>query len=143
MWPDALQLVAVAMQGFQFDPQRSNGAKESTALCSLINHQVLSMLRREHADQARRNRRADKAWENGEPLAPGNLERDVWLQIDVRNAIDELPERHRFVCTRLMEGDSIARIAKALRCTWWCARRIVDDIRSHFESRGIDGWVRG
>ena len=134
-WPDALQRLALAMTRFQHDGV--NGAKESTALCTLINNQVASMLRRDGRERDRLARyRASLPREHV-------YEPQTELRLDVRLALGGLSAPQRRVCAGLMCGDSIARIARDMRCTWHAVKRIIDQVRAHFERIGLDGWVRG
>ncbi len=42
---DAQQQIVVELLSFEFDPTRSNGATEETAVTALIDHQLLSLRR--------------------------------------------------------------------------------------------------
>lgn len=145
-WEDSLQQLAVAIVGFRYTPNRANGAKESTALCTLINNQLRFQRRAEQREQARLTRHRD-----GLGLTPANADRhplltyedDVPLRLDVRLATANLPPRQQAVCEGLSRGDSVRQIADALGCSWHAVRRLIAGIRAHFKQIGLDGWVHG
>lgn len=145
LWPDALQQLAVAITQFRFDPERASGAKESTALCALINHRLTTMLRVEQRERERVARYRESLGltgrRNGEQLIAQDDASE--LRLDVQMAVAALPTTERDVCARLMRGHTIRRIAADLGCSWRAARRVVEHIRARFEHVGLDGWVRG
>jgi len=134
-WPDALQRLALTMTQFHHDGV--NGAKESTALCTLINNQITSILRSDRRERERMARYRDQA-----PVAL-TYEPTTDLQLDVRLAVGTLSAPERRVCAGLMCGDSIARTAHDMRCSWHAVRRIIGHVREHFERIGLDARVCG
>jgi len=136
-WPDALQRLVLAMLRFRFDPQR--GAKESTALCRLINNRLTSMLRSWHRERDRLARHHAEAEHGGHLVYEDN----VALRFDVRLAVAQLPALERIVCAYLMRGDSVRQIAARLGKSWPTVQRIVGHVRRRFEAIGLNAWVRG
>ncbi|MGE4157728.1 MAG: hypothetical protein AB7F75_01370 [Planctomycetota bacterium] len=136
---DALQDISGSLIGFQFDPARSNGASESTALTALIDKQ-LSYFRR---CRARRRRREDLYMEQlvhirgREPLDEnpvGDFARamDVW---DIVNRLDPLM---RQLCLALSRGDSVLQISKTLRMSRYHVDRLIEELRDQFPDWSLD-----
>lgn len=135
-WPDLLQRLVPAIAQFQFDP--NNGAKESTALFALINHQLTTVRR----SQAREEQRLARHRSNL-VVRPAACEDHTDLRLDVRLAVAALPALEQSVCVGLMEGGTINQIAVHLGCTWHAVSRIIGRIHDRFADIGLDGWVRG
>jgi DNA-directed RNA polymerase specialized sigma24 family protein len=134
-WPDAQQRLALTMLRFQFDPQR--GAKESTALCRIINNQLASMLRSRRRAQTRLARHQAQTERDGRLI----YEDSIALRLDVRLVVAELPLLERRVCAALMQGDSVPRIASRLGRSCPTVRRIIARIRRRFKAIDLDAWV--
>lgn len=131
-WEDLLQNLAIEILAFQFQPAKSNGARRTTVLCAIINNQLVSMLR----SRARYQKRL-------ELLTPQELCEDhVEVRADVRLTLAGLTPRQQRVCTGLLEGLSVCQIARDMNCGRTTVRRMVKQIRRHFERIGLDGWVR-
>lgn len=135
-WPDLLQRLVLAMSQFQFDP--NNGAKESTALYTLINHQLNSVRRAQMREEQRLARH--RACTVIRSIAQ---EDRIDLRLDVRLAVAALPALQRSVCIGLLQGDTVNQIAANLGCTWHAVRRVVARIRARFAALGLDAWVGG
>lgn len=133
-WPDLLQKLALHIAEFKFDPD--NGAKESTALYALINHQLATMRRSHMREQKYLTRHRNK-------IRTQRYEDRADLRLDVQLAIAALPATERAVCVRLLEGDKVNQIATELGCTWHAVRRVIRRIRTRFTNIGLDAWVRG
>jgi RNA polymerase sigma factor (sigma-70 family) len=142
-WEDALQDIAIAILQFRFDPTKANGAKESTALCSLINNILRMTVRLKERDRRRLDKYASGQshafdQETGEPIAEDS---PASLRMDVAAAVKAMTSFERSVCTRLCRGDSMKAIAKQLRCDRGRIRRTVATIRRRMRQAGIDGWL--
>lgn len=132
--PDVQQQLILEVVGFKYDPARSNGAKESTALQSVVDNHLKKMCR----TTARYRARVDRLRDTPPPEAVfENHERTV----DVRSAVAALSEREREVCRALSEGYSKQEIAKLLRCGWHTVDRLMRRIRAAFEELGLDGYL--
>jgi DNA-directed RNA polymerase specialized sigma24 family protein len=145
-WPDLLQRLVLAMRRFEFDPEKANGAKESTILCKLIHRCLISR----RISQQRRHTRLNR-YRATLGVTPANanrhprfVERDLTpLQVDVRLALAGLQPEQRRVCDAILQGNSARQIARDLGCPPHAVRRVIADIRRHFEGIGLDGWIRG
>jgi len=133
---DVTQQIAIETSKFEFDPDRANGAKPETAITALVDRQMKSAARR----STRYQRRIDHL-----KKASGGLimETDAKLDLrtDVQTALEGLSERERQVCDMLIDGDSVAEIARALDCGWHAARRLIDGIRKRFADLGLGAWI--
>jgi DNA-directed RNA polymerase specialized sigma24 family protein len=135
-WPDLLQRLVLAMSQFQFDP--NNGAKESTALYTLINHQLNSVRRAQMREEQRLARHRAR-----NIIRSIAQEDHIDLRLDVRLAVAALPAPQRSVCIGLLQGNSVNQIAADLGCTWHAVRRVIDCVRARFSELGLDAWVGG
>lgn len=133
-WNDLLQELVMEILQFRYEPQRSNGAKESTALCALINNQ-LSTIRR--AKEREWNKLAEYA-ARLRASAPSYVDRTA-LRLDVREVLGTLTPRQRSVCAGLSQGDSIRQIARSLDCAWHTVKRAFEAIRERFQAMGFKG----
>jgi DNA-binding NarL/FixJ family response regulator len=135
---DARQEVALHVWSFRYQKARSNGACESTALTALVDRQLKALLRRRgRYDRHLERLRCEQAAAAGRN---GHHER-VQLIIDVREAVARLAPIEQAVCHGLASGHSISRIAGDLGRAWHTIRRIIDGIRTHFETLGLNGWL--
>lgn len=143
-WEDALQEIAIAILQFRFDPAKANGAKESTALCSLINNILRMTVRLKQRDRRRLDKYASRQphafdQETGEPLSEDS---SASLRMDVAAAVKAMTRFERSICMRLCRGDSMKAIAQQLRCDRGRVRRTVAAIRRRMRLAGIDGWMQ-
>ena len=141
---DAVQEIILDVINFEFEPDRSNGATEATALTSLIDNRLKALLRTKRRYQKLQERAAEEQQHvgcccEGEPAVL--LEDQQQLVLDVRQAIAQLPAQEQTACLALSQGNSVSAIAKQLVCCWPTANRIVSRIREHFEAIGLDGWI--
>ncbi len=135
---EAQQEIALHVAAFQHQPERSNGASEATALTAVIDRR-LKMLRRAGARYQRRQQRAHLL-----RVRPSDHRQDLdrhLLAVDVRDAIAGLPPTEQLVCQLLGQGATIASIARTLCCSWHSAQRIIENIRTQFRGKGLDGWI--
>ncbi len=143
-WEDALQDVAVAILQFRFDQAKANGAKESTALCSLINNILRMTLRSKQRDRRRLDEYASRQshafdQETGEPLAADS---PAALRMDIAAAVKAMTPFERNICKRLSRGEPMTAIAQHLHCDRGRVRRTVAAIRRRMALAGIDGWMQ-
>lgn len=127
---DAVQQAMSEIIQFKFDPTRSNGAKESTALTAIIDRQLNKYRRGCGRHRTNLNKLKLLRTQSPDP-------RDIDLQMDVRAAIAGLPPQERSICEKLAEGKSIREIAREQRCGWHTANQIVIRIRDHFNALGL------
>jgi hypothetical protein len=133
-WPDLLQRLALAIAQFQFDP--NNGAKESTALYTLINHQLNSVRRAQMREEQRLARHRSCT-----VIRSIAQKERTDLQLDVRLAVAALPAMERSVCDGLMRGNTVNQIASDLGYTWHAVRRLMARVQERFSQIGLDEWV--
>jgi len=144
---DVEQVVIRAVMAFRFDPAKSNGATEATALTAVIDRQLAFIRRsearnqrREKRLQARINAQADAAGLEVADRTPKDAEA---LSCDVREAVSKLTEDEQFVCEGLARGVSRAEIARELGITRHQMEKIVLGVRNRFREIGLEAWVRG
>jgi len=143
---DVQQTVVLKMADFKFDPEKANGASETTALTGMIDRQLRTMRRaklryRRRLDQMRAESGcADDQHATNEELQP-SYEEPTALVCDVREAVAGLGPRDRQLCTALAAGQSVDEIAKGLGCGWHTVQRRIARIREHFCRIGLDDWI--
>ncbi len=138
---DAQQELVLDVLAFRFDPLRSNGATEATALTALIDKRLRAIQR---ASRRYRNRLTGLKAQLGVDEA-----RDRWphpvedmtelLVMDVREAVSRLPSPQRRLCKALIREGSLARVARRDRCGWHTVGRSVEGLRRRLA--GLKGWV--
>ena len=138
---DAQQSIVLALLAFQFDPSKANGATESTAVTSVIDHQLFNL-------QRRRNRYAQRVTECDKDFGDDSAVASTWsdgLRIAVRSDLDTATSRltpiARQICELLADGLSLNEIATSLGMGWHTAHRHLQNIRQCFEQLGIDASV--
>jgi len=134
---DAQQEIILDVMAFQFDPEKSNGATEVTALTALIDRRLSTLRRTRQRYEKRFARPADE-----EALLNGNQYEDQGqLVIDVRGVLEDLSPSERLLCRALADGQSIRQIAKQRGCSWHTVQRQVANIRATFEAQGLSYWL--
>lgn len=138
---DAQQTLVLELLDFQFDPTKSNGATEATALVAVIDRR-LAMLRRCEQRHAARTERLKEAHARSqisgeETLAAGSDVPRLSLSLDVHEAIEDLPPLAQRICAALADGQSLNEIAKRLGLRWRAVREQVDGIRRYFAYLGL------
>lgn len=143
-WDDLLQGMVIHMAAFRYDPAKSNGAKESTVLYALVNHQLAQAARAKNrrATFLERYKAALGAVDGAGEEALSYRE-NVALQMDVREAVNALPARERFVCRELLHGEQPVGIARKLGCHPETVRRCIRRIRTSFDALGLREWIQG
>ncbi len=138
---DAQQQIVLTLLSFEFDAERSNGASERTVVTSIIDHQLLALLR---ARRRYKNRvtnddeiRSDDPslaceWRDGYRLT---------MASDVNTAMSRLSPTSRQVCELLAEGHSSHQVAQRLGIGWHTVQEHIRSIRRCFERSGIDHLV--
>jgi RNA polymerase sigma factor (sigma-70 family) len=134
-WPDLLQELAMKVGEFTFDTAKSNGAKQSTVIRTVIDRHLAtrnrSKRRAEHS--ARKFRRC--------VLHQGMCEDPVELRTDVRQLVGTLTPKQQAVCEGFGSGRSLAEIAAQLGCSIASVRRAKARIRKRFGEAGLQGWL--
>jgi RNA polymerase sigma factor (sigma-70 family) len=132
---DLEQELILKVRRFHFDEARSNGAKESTVLRTVIDRHLATRTRA--GDRGKRHIRKFARLRAGADIADDA----VPLRLDVRLALDALPPEERAVCDALGRGESFRQIALALGCSDHKVRHIVERIRRRFHAMGLNGWL--
>ena len=131
----AQQDVVIELLKFEFDPAKSNGATEATALTSVIDRQ-LKMIRRGDSRQRQRTERyKDKLPDDAQQVASSAESFD--RSEAVRHALRQLADDERDVAERLIEGDSVQAIADCLGRSPHTITQIIARIRVLFEQAGL------
>jgi len=140
---DALEELILPILQFRFDPDRSHGASEKTALCALIDHQLKALVRK----QARYRKHVKALCQSRTPLkrcrkhvlpstadfsSPGE-------RMEFAELLAPLSSEQHQVCLALIDGHSIAQIAESLGCSWHRINRIIDQVRHHLRQQGVRG----
>jgi DNA-binding NarL/FixJ family response regulator len=142
---DAQQEVIRSVLRFQYDPAKSNGATEATALTALIDNH-LTFLQRGAARRSKNHERYLRSLgiaENKplpEPTGP-DYDRLHGLVLDVREAVAKLTPAERAVCDALSLGIRRHRIAKELHLSRYGVDLMVKRIRDRFAALGLGDWV--
>lgn len=138
---DAQQQLVLELVAFVYDPIRSNGATETTALVAVIDRRLAMMCRREYRHRQRTERLKQSlkdAMTPGKDLssAPSD-ERLTCLAIDVREVVEDLPPLAQHICTALADGQSVNEIARRLGIGWRAVRQQMDAVRGYFQYVGL------
>ena len=144
-WEDVQQDLILDVMAFEFDPAKSNGASETTALIALIDKKLIDRLRaatRERKHLERRNAALGITESTTEDSPALSQRDDIPLRADVHQAMGLLTARQRAICAALAEGRSVSEIARRLGCGWHTVERAIVAIRRAFKEVGLDGWVR-
>ncbi|MFM7845930.1 MAG: hypothetical protein ACKPEY_17105 [Planctomycetota bacterium] len=139
---DIQQLLVLEVLKFQFDPAKSNGATETTALTALIDRQIAMRHRREQRYAERQQRliahyATTPAGQESLPSEEPSQEQHD-LVLDVREAIEDLPAEAQRICQLLSSGHSVNQIAQQLGLTWRAVREQIVSLRRYFTYLGLE-----
>ena len=129
---DAIQHVLLGLMKFRFDPAKSNGCQETTALTAVINNRLLKLRRTEVRYRVRQERTEARSGS-----IPDTVEH---LKVEVRQALVDLSPLQRRICESLGQGYSTRETASRVQCSWHAVERHVAHIRGHFRKSGLDHW---
>ena len=129
---DAQQEIIADVIAFQFDPARSNGATEVTALTKLIDNRLIH-LRRSTARYGKHKDRFQKIAEQA--YEPGELNLD---DVDVRLAIEKLSAEEQAVCKALGHGFTKNEIQNQLGVGRMKLNRLIRQIHDRFTELGLN-----
>ena len=144
-WLNILQELAMVLMNFTFEPAKANGAKQSTALCAVIDRQLKTMIRAEVRESAKIHRYAQNLLHTSPAVVDGHdlgYMETTPLRMDVREAVGHLTPFQRAICEGLGNGKSAHQIAKELGVGWHTVKRAIALIRMYFAGIGLGGWVR-
>ena len=138
---DALQEIAIEVMSFRFQPERSNGASEVTAVMAVIDRRLSMIRRRQRRYRQRFEVRDHALMASGAKEEPAEPPTDSRFDLlaDIRAILARLLPEDRELCLRLADGMSIDAIAAQRGCGWHTVRRRIDRLRAEFERQGFDG----
>ena len=132
---DAVQEIMVDLLEFTPDPEKTNGACESTILIAVIDRRLMEWLRTRKRYQNMVDRCADLSPANAE-IIPEALSR-VDTCFDVQETIAGLPEFEQSVCQLLSAGNSVFAIARELNCDRRHVQQAMETIRARMADAGL------
>lgn len=133
--PDVMQEAVLEVLSFEYDPDNSAGAQESSVLTAIIDRRLRKMQRSEIRYRAHVER---KGWTMSMYSSEGV---DV-CGVEMNSVIAELPSRQQRICRMITQGHTQDAIASALGCSKRTVRRVLVRIRARFSELGLEGWVR-
>ena len=136
---DLQQDIIQAVLNFEFVSQKSNGAKEHTALTALIDNQLAFIQRRETRrrnceEKYRQIYGAQKVFSNSQDDA-------VSLSLDLQAAIARLAPVEHAVCSALMQDEAQSVIASNMGATRYKVEQLIECIREQFQELDMDGYL--
>jgi len=140
-WEDLLHDLVVDILLFEFDPLRSNGAKESTVIFAMVDKRLKMMMRtRNRSRQRMRQYQAEQTAGASEDAFLA-FEDITPLSMDVRAAMGTLSPCQQDIIHRLAKGQSVTHIARHLHCGWHTLERTLAGIRRRFDAMGLRAWM--
>ena len=135
---DAMQDVVPALLAFRYDPERSNGASERTAVTALVDRR-LSFIQRGHARRIKRQERYAPLLEKDgcTSAAMPNIAGPAALRMDVQDAVSRLTPREQAVCAALARGETCSAIARELAVSRRHLNGMIRHIRGQFRNVGL------
>lgn len=135
---DAVQDVIIDLLEFTPDPDKTNGATESTVLIAVIDRRLMEWLRTQKRYQDMLGR-CGTMLPSGDELACESRVAASDAAIDVASLLAELPEFKRQVGQMLSEGRSAYSIAEELGVGRRAVNSAIAVIRERFTSAGLGG----
>jgi len=140
---DSVQEVMLAVLEFEYDSEKSNGATEATALTTIIDRRLKTLLRSQQRYAGLLSRAADRlaaecqGYDDG-PVCDeaSGVERVASAELD--QVLASMDSEMQQVCQLLMDGLSTAGIAEQLGMGWHRANRIVEAIRDRLQAAGLN-----
>jgi DNA-binding NarL/FixJ family response regulator len=133
---DVQQQVSIALLQFTFDPSKSNGASERTAITAVIDRQLrkIRRTRTRHVDRLSCSEDLPTDLQDGYGLAGVHQARHA---TDIGVAMKKLCPTARAICEQLSEGQSINEIANRMGVSWHTVNKHLATIRECFASVGL------
>jgi len=129
---DVQQEIILDVLDFRYDPAKSGGATEKTALIALIDNRLKNIIRSRERCRQHVRPCEEEVDPNHNPV-PACI-----TAVDVGMASESLSPGEHLVCRALSQGDSKHDIAKMLGCGWHTVDRIIGRIRGHFKELNPD-----
>lgn len=138
---DAIQEAMLELLEFSPDPDKTNGASESTILTKVIDRRLFKWLR----DRSHHQEIVERSWmmlpSEDELLTDSRIESSD-TEIDVATLVSGLPEFEQRVARMLTEGHTATSIARELGVDRRVTNAAVESIRTRFEEAGLGGEVQ-
>ena len=135
---DAVQDVIIDLLEFTPDPDKTNGATESTVLIAVIDRRLMEWLRTQKRYQGMLER-CGAMLPSGDELAYDSSVEASDTMMDVASLLAELPEFEQQVGQLLTEGHNATSIARKLRVKRPAVCEAMNVIRERFTSAGLGG----
>jgi ATP/maltotriose-dependent transcriptional regulator MalT len=134
---DIQQQILMVLMDFQFDPEKSNGASNRTAITAVIDRQ-LRCIRRSRSRYENRITGSENIRSEVIDTSFGtNAARHVSMSEDLAIARSHLSPRAQQICDALADGQSINEIAHQMQLSWHTIRKHVEAIRECFAALGL------
>lgn len=134
---DVQQQILMVLMDFEFDPEKSNGASNRTAITAVIDLQ-LRCIRRSRLRYTDRITGSENIPSEVIDTSFGtNAARHVSMSEDLAIARSHLSPMAQQICDALADGQSINEIAKSMGMSWHTVHKHVDAIRECFASHGF------
>jgi DNA-directed RNA polymerase specialized sigma24 family protein len=140
---DAMQELVLDVMAFRYDPAKSNGASEATALTAVIDNRLRTIRRgwrryQRHVEALRAKLGGDEVRDRWpEPVE----DETALLVLDVREALALLSARERRLCRALLAGQTLAEVARRRGCDWHVRARVLAHVCRRFQALGLEGWL--
>lgn len=138
---DAIQDAMLELLEFSPDPDKTNGASESTILTKVIDRRLFKWLR----DRFHHQEIVERSWlmlPSEEELLTDSRIKSSDTKIDVATLVSGLPEFEQRVARMLTEGHTATSIARELGVDRRVTNAAVESIRTRFEEAGLGGEVQ-
>jgi len=132
---DLLQDLVLKIRRFRFDPAKANGGGGGTALRRIIDNYLVDHIRSKERRKGRTRRYGRLVTRRDDH------EDDTPLRLDVRLAIEQLPDLDRAVCEGLARGKPKTHIARDLGFHPKVVYRAVRRVRQRFQRIGLGRWL--
>lgn len=141
-WPDVQQSAVLDILKFEYDAGKNNTAKENTILTAIIDHKIISLIRKESLHQKTFEEYLERKgyWNTDQECFCYAVQ--YGFREDLQHALMQLDDQQRFVCLGLIDGLSMRKIAQKLKCRQSAIKQIIDSIRDIFEQLGVNEWLR-
>ena len=128
--------MSIALLQFTFDPSKSNGASERTAITAVIDRQLrkIRRTRTRHVDRLGCSEDLPTDLQDDYGLAGVHQARHA---TDIGVAMRKLCPTARAICEQLSEGQSINEIANRMGVSWHTVNKHLATIRECFASVGL------
>ena len=135
---DAVQDVIIDLLEFTPDPDKTNGATESTVLIAVIDRRLMEWLRTQKRYQGMLER-CGAMLPTGDELAYDSSVEASDTMMDVASLLAELPEFEQQIGQLLADGHNATSIARKLRVKRPAVCEAMNVIRERFANAGLGG----